>query len=149
MAGPGPSTMHYRYLRCTVGGPGPRHKITPRPKRRNTSTKNVQYLDQKALTPRPNTPWTTLGPGPTCNLKYVCKDHMEHDKQKDQSGDIPENDCIHDQVCSTKYADKVRTKTSLPQKPLKYRPNRVTILLDFPNDSERSCVIGHHFDSTV
>ena len=25
----------------------------------------------------------------------------------------------------------------------------LSILMDFPNDSERSCVIGHHFDSTV
>lgn len=39
MAGPGPSTMHYRYLRGTVGGPGPRHKNAPRPKMFNTSAK--------------------------------------------------------------------------------------------------------------
>ena len=27
--------------------------------------------------------------------------------------------------------------------------NFVLILMDFPNDSERSWIVGHHFDSTV
>ncbi len=27
--------------------------------------------------------------------------------------------------------------------------NFLLILMDFPNDSERSWIVGHHFDSTV
>ena len=29
------------------------------------------------------------------------------------------------------------------------KQKNLTILMDFPNDSERSWIVGHHFDSTV
>ena len=44
--GPGPTTMPHRHLRATLGGPGPPHKITPRPNIGHTKAKNQPHLGQ-------------------------------------------------------------------------------------------------------
>lgn len=75
----------------------------------------ARYLDQKAR----YLGQASLGPGPTCNLKYVCKDHMEHDKQKDQSGDIP--------YALPSMQIKSDQKLSFLKNNLKNRPNRVSL----------------------
>ena len=44
--GPGPATMPHKYPRATLGGPGPPHKITPRPNIGHTKAKNQPHLGQ-------------------------------------------------------------------------------------------------------
>ena len=56
---------------------------------------------------------------------------------------------IENLLPSTQELDGVPVTKPVVKEQLRRRRLHLSILMDFPNDSDRSWVIGHHFDSTV
>ena len=89
--GPGPTTMPHRYLRATLGGPGPPHKITPRPNIGHTKAKTQSHLSQIPPGPGPRPSWTRSTTHKIIILfnNHIIKQLIEYAYEKNRSSHTP------------------------------------------------------------